>query len=90
METADGSPRTFTVNGEIHQHMLDHARDDVRAFYAQFLVPAVEQEFERRAATDARVARLRTHPGVDRLIALVVVHTLELVTRFDRSPRSVC
>ncbi len=30
-----------TVDGEIHTHTLDHARDDLRAFYAQFPAPAV-------------------------------------------------
>jgi hypothetical protein len=30
-----------TADGEIHQHTLDHQRDDVRAFYAQFPTPAV-------------------------------------------------
>src|SRR2546426_322182 len=30
-----------TADGEIHQHTLDHRRDDVRAFYAQFTAPAV-------------------------------------------------
>src|SRR2546425_13045467 len=30
-----------TADGEIHQHTLDHSRDDARAFYAQFTAPAV-------------------------------------------------
>src|SRR3989442_14271451 len=30
-----------TADGEIHQHTLDHIRDDLRAFYAQFTAPAV-------------------------------------------------
>src|SRR3989442_1624603 len=30
-----------TADGEIHQHTLDHSRDDLRAFYAQFTAPAV-------------------------------------------------
>src|SRR5712692_7359893 len=30
-----------TADGEIHHHTLDHARDDLRAFYAQFPAPAV-------------------------------------------------
>jgi transposase len=50
-------------------------------------VTVVEQELERRADGDARVARLRTHPGVGLLTALAVVHTLEPVTRFDRARR---
>src|SRR5437879_8470137 len=29
-----------TADGEIHQHTLDHRRDDLRAFYAQFTAPA--------------------------------------------------
>src|SRR3989441_1344372 len=30
-----------TAEGEIHEHTLDHSRDDLRAFYAQFTAPAV-------------------------------------------------
>src|SRR3989442_2204038 len=30
-----------TADGEIHQHTLDHSRNDLRAFYAQFTAPAV-------------------------------------------------
>src|SRR5207245_11179464 len=30
-----------TADGQIHQHTLDHRRDDLRAFYAQFTAPAV-------------------------------------------------
>src|SRR2546430_6695242 len=40
-----------------------------------------------RASAAARVARLRTHPGVGLQTALAVVHTLEPVTRFDRARR---
>lgn len=47
-------------------------------------VAAVEEELQRRAAGDARVARLRTHPGVGLITALAVVHTLEPVERFAR------
>jgi len=47
----------------------------------------VEEILEARAAADPRVIRLRTHPGVGRLTALGVVHTLEPVTRFDRARR---
>lgn len=50
-------------------------------------IAALEQELQRRADGDARVARLRTHPGVGLLTALAVVHTLEPVTRFDRARR---
>lgn len=44
-----------------------------------------EEELRRRAAGDARVERLRTHPGVGLLTALAVVHTLEPVGRFARA-----
>jgi len=30
-----------TTDGLVHQHTLDHQKDDVRGFYAQFAVPAV-------------------------------------------------
>ncbi len=50
-------------------------------------IRSVERELEARAHGDARVARLRTHPGVGLLTALAVVHTLEPVTRFDRARR---
>src|SRR3989442_12232663 len=30
-----------TADGEIHQHTVDHSRDALRAFYAQFPAPAV-------------------------------------------------
>jgi transposase len=48
-------------------------------------IAAAEEELQRRAAGDARVARLRTHPGVGLLTALGVVHTLEPVGRFSRA-----
>src|SRR5438445_8211168 len=50
-------------------------------------IAAVNQELATRAAADARVVRLRTHPGVGLQTALAVVHTLEPVTRFDRARR---
>ncbi len=50
-------------------------------------IQALEEELERRAETDPRVARLRTHPGVGPLTALAVVHSLEPATRFDRARR---
>src|SRR5712692_3644549 len=53
----------------------------------QAQIAAVEEELQRRAEADPRVVRLRTHPGVGRLTALAVVHTLEPVTRFDRARR---
>ncbi len=51
-------------------------------------IVALNQELERRAGTDRRVERLRTHPGVGRLTALAVVHTLEPAARF-RNGRQV-
>jgi transposase len=48
---------------------------------------AIEDELERRARRDARVIRVRSHPGVGLLTASAVVHTLEPVTRFDRGRR---
>jgi len=49
----------------------------------------LEQELRARAHDDARVERLRTHPGVGLLTALAVVHTLEPITRFDRGRQVV-
>lgn len=71
-----------TADGVIHQRT--HSLGLLSALAQQ--IAAVEQDLERHAATDARVARLRTHPGVGLLTALAVVHTLEPVTRFDRAP----
>lgn len=48
---------------------------------------AVETELQQRAQNDARVLRLRTHPGVGPLTSLAVVHALEPVARFDRARR---
>jgi transposase len=48
---------------------------------------SLDRELESQAAADQRVARLRTHPGVGRLTALAMVHTLEPVARFDRARR---
>ena len=45
-------------------------------------IARLTEELERRAAADVRVVRLRTHPGVGRLTALAMVHTLEPVARF--------
>jgi len=50
-------------------------------------IRAIEKELTSRAEQDARVRLLRTHPGVGLLTSLVVVHTLEPVTRFDRARR---
>ena len=48
-------------------------------------IARAEEELQRRAASDVRVERLRTHPGVGLLTALAVVHTLEPVRRFARA-----
>jgi transposase len=50
-------------------------------------IHAIEQELEVRAQQDARVMRLRTHPGVGLLTGLAVVHALDPVQRFDRARR---
>lgn len=50
-------------------------------------IHAIEQELEVRAQQDARVMRLRTHPGVGLLTGLAVVHALNPVQRFDRARR---
>ena len=50
-------------------------------------VHAIEEELEVRAQRDARVMRLRTHPGVGLLTGLAVVHALDPVQRFDRARR---
>jgi transposase len=46
---------------------------------------AVENELALRAASDPRVTRLRSHPGVGLLTSLAVVHTLDPVARFPRA-----
>ncbi len=48
-------------------------------------VAQVEQELEKAAASDERVQRLRTHPGVGLLTGLALVHTLSPVARFANS-----
>ncbi len=48
-------------------------------------IATLNEELERRAAADPRVERLRTPPGVGRLTALAVVHTLEPAARFTYS-----
>ncbi len=45
-------------------------------------IAALNQELERHALADPRVERLRTHPGVGRLTALAMVHTLAPAARF--------
>ena len=43
----------------------------------------LERELEALAGQDARVVRLRTHPGIGLLTGLAVVHTLSPVGRFS-------
>ena len=45
-------------------------------------ISALNEELERHALVDERAVRLRTYPGVGRLTALAIVHTLEAATRF--------
>jgi transposase len=88
-------PRLWTRRGQQQLAALPLAgADTVQRTHSLVLLTAlaeqiatVEQELERRAQGDARVLRLRTHPGVGLLTALAVVHTLEPVTRFDRARR---
>lgn len=87
--------RLFTARGQQRlaalplggAYALQRQQAQVLLATLQKQIAAVEQELERRAAPDPRVARLRTHPGVGPLTALAVVHTLEPVTRFDRARR---
>ena len=44
---------------------------------------------QQKAASDARVVRLRTQPGIGLLTSLGLVHTLEPVTRFSNSRKVV-
>jgi len=46
-------------------------------------IQLVEQWLEAQAASDGRVQRLQTHPGVGLLTSLCVVHTLGEVQRFS-------
>ncbi len=48
-------------------------------------IRALNKELTARAEGDTRVARLRTHPGVGLLTSLVVVHSLDPVSRFRQS-----
>jgi transposase len=83
----------FTVRGRaaLVDLPLSAAEDWLRRVSLELLdqmgerVAALDRELERRAAADARVQRLRTHPGVGRLTALAVVHTLSPATRFRHS-----
>jgi transposase len=51
-------------------------------------IETVEEWLEEKAATDARVQRLRTHYGIGPLTGLCLAHTLENVERFA-NPRKV-
>ena len=46
-------------------------------------IKGLDEWLGQRAAADERVARLRTQPGIGLLTALVLVHTLEPVSRFS-------
>ena len=86
-------PRLFTVRGQQQFAVLpltgayavqrQHSLALLGSLGQQ--VRAIEEELEARAQPDARVMRLRTHPGVGLLTGLAVVHALEPVTRFDRA-----
>lgn len=52
-------------------------------------INACEQWLREQAATDARVRRLQTHPGIGLLTSLAVVHTLEPVSRFPNQRKVV-
>lgn len=88
-------PRLFRVRGlaQLQALPLDGAYAVQRQHSLALLasldeqLAAVQQELNRRAESDPRVVRLRTHPGVGPLTALAVVHTLEPVSRFDRARR---
>jgi transposase len=83
-------PRLFTARGRAQLQALPlnvgeqwQQRDTLEVM--DQLAPrllALEEELQRRAAVDPRVARLRTHPGVGLLTALAFVHTVEPVDRF--------
>ncbi len=83
-------PSLFTARGRaaLRALPLSRAEDWQRRDGFELLdeldrrVAALNEELERRAWADRRVVRLRTHPGVGRLTALAMVHTLEPATRF--------
>ncbi|MGH9578723.1 MAG: IS110 family transposase, partial [Terriglobales bacterium] len=78
-------PSLFTARGraELSALPLSVAEDRQRRDGFELLdeldrrIVGLNQELERRALADPRVGRLRTHPGVGRLTALAMVHTLE-------------
>src|SRR5712691_27208 len=87
--------RLFTVRGQQQfaalplsgAYATQRQQSQVLLTTLEAQIAAVNQELATRAAADARVVRLRTHPGVGLQTALAVVHTLEPVTRFDRARR---
>ena len=87
--------RLFTVRGQQRfaalplsgAYATQRQQSQVLLTTLEAQIAAVNQELATRAAADARVVRLRTHPGVGLQTALAVVHTLEPVTRFDRARR---
>ncbi|MGA8011426.1 MAG: IS110 family transposase [Candidatus Acidiferrales bacterium] len=88
-------PRLFTVRGQEQFAALPLAgayaaqRQHSLVLLASLAeqIRAIEADLQTHAHSDARVIRLRTHPGVGPLTALAVVHALEPVTRFDRARR---
>jgi transposase len=86
-------PKLFTVRGQQRFSALplegaDQAQRQHSLALLQSLeqqTQAIEEQLERRARQDARVIRLRTHPGVGLLTASAAVHALEPVTRFERA-----
>lgn len=52
-------------------------------------IQGVEQWLGKQAASDARVQRLQTHPGIGLLTSMCLVHTLEPVTRFANQRKVV-
>src|SRR2546425_663065 len=93
-----------TADGEIHQHTLDHSRDDLRAFYAQFTAPAVvgiessgyalwfhqlmEQAGHRLLVGDA-TQRQQAQVLLTTLEAQIAAVNQELATRAADDPRVV-
>lgn len=88
-------PRLFTVRGRQQFAVLElagayaaqrqHSLELLESLEER--IHAIEKELEVRAQQDARVMRLRTHPGVGLLTGLAVVHALDPVQRFDRARR---
>ncbi|HPJ57799.1 MAG TPA: IS110 family transposase [Kiritimatiellia bacterium] len=70
---------------------LNRKRDELAALeaYLSQRIAGLETELETLAEADPQVVRLRTHPGIGRLTALALVHTLAPVERFQRSRQVV-